>query len=259
MGDDDGDPRIWRSGIGLHRVGPEGGRADRKIWFRAEVRGLERMPPTGGGAAGVQPLRRRDDPRRAGAGAGVRSWATTARCTPWRTTACSRTPLAGRCGRSASSSPPANAAKACLRWGGLVFPGGDYDSYRSTFEQNTIFNGRRDTCTAIETDVPIVRRCRSAARRPAVPGPWHPHRQAAGVAEDPDRHRRWAWFSVRCDVDDSGQLPLPSKIVRVSAIHVCRSVRSESGCRRVDAHVRAVMQSALDQGQVRDVVYDVVV
>ncbi|HEY9304831.1 MAG TPA: lysophospholipid acyltransferase family protein, partial [Mycobacterium sp.] len=52
-----------------------------------------------------------------------------------------------------------NAAKA-LHSGAvvLVFPGGDYDSYRPTLSQNTIdFNGRTGYVrTAIETGVPIV-------------------------------------------------------------------------------------------------------
>ena len=52
-----------------------------------------------------------------------------------------------------------NAAKA-LRDGAvvLVFPGGDYDSYRSTFSENVIdFDGRTGYVrTAIETGVPIV-------------------------------------------------------------------------------------------------------
>jgi len=52
-----------------------------------------------------------------------------------------------------------NAAKA-LHSGAvvLVFPGGDYDSYRSTFSENTIdFNGRTGYVrTAIEAGVPIV-------------------------------------------------------------------------------------------------------
>ena len=52
-----------------------------------------------------------------------------------------------------------NAAKA-LRSSGvvLVFPGGDYDAYRSTFAQNRIdFHGRKGYVrTAIEAGVPIV-------------------------------------------------------------------------------------------------------
>jgi len=52
-----------------------------------------------------------------------------------------------------------NAAKA-LRSGAivLVFPGGDYDSYRPTLSQNAIdFNGRTGYVrTAMETGVPIV-------------------------------------------------------------------------------------------------------
>ncbi len=53
----------------------------------------------------------------------------------------------------------ANAAQA-LRDGAvvLVFPGGDYDSYRPTFTENVIdFNGRTGYIrTAVETGVPIV-------------------------------------------------------------------------------------------------------
>ena len=52
------------------------------------------------------------------------------------------------------------AATAALRSGAvvLVFPGGDYDAYRPTYQQNVIdFDGRTGYArTAIETGVPIV-------------------------------------------------------------------------------------------------------
>ena len=74
-----------------------------------------------------------------------------------------------------------NAAKA-LRIGRvvLVFPGGDYDSYRPTFENKIDFAGRTGYVrTAIESGVPIVPMVSIGAQEvTAVPHP----RQLAGEA-----------------------------------------------------------------------------
>lgn len=70
------------------------------------------------------------------------------------------TPLAGYLGRVGVIHANRLNASEALRSGAvvLVFPGGDYDSFRPTFAQNVIdFNGRTGYVrAAIEADVPIV-------------------------------------------------------------------------------------------------------
>ncbi len=91
-----------------------------------------------------------------------------------------------------------NAAKA-LRSGAvvLVFPGGDYDSYRPTFSENKIdFAGRTGYVrTAIETGVPIVPVVSiGGTGNTTVPHPRRLDRQAArpqaGARGDPAGHLR---------------------------------------------------------------------
>ena len=84
-----------------------------------------------------------------------------------------------------------NAAKA-LRAGALVlvFPGGDYDSYRPTFENKIDFAGRTGYVrTAIETGVPIVPMVSIGAQEiTAVPHPRELVGEAAGAAAAPSRN-----------------------------------------------------------------------
>ena len=73
----------------------------------------------------------------------------------------------------------------------LVFPGGDYDSYRPTFSANTIdFNGRTGYVrTAIEAGVPIVPdRVDRRPGDPAVPDPWQLAGTQAGAHQSSDGH-----------------------------------------------------------------------
>ncbi len=132
-----------------------------KFWFRAEVRGLDRLPPTGGAllvsnhsGGAMTPDVMVLAPAFYEALGYDRPLYTLAHYGLFKT------PLAGTLRKiGVINASPDNAAKA-LRSGGvvLVFPGGDHDAYRSTFAQNKIdFNGRKGYVrTAIEADVPIV-------------------------------------------------------------------------------------------------------
>ncbi len=148
-----------------------------------------------------------------------------------------------------------NAAKA-LRSGAvvLVFPGGDYDSYRSTFSENKIdFAGRTGYVrTAIETRCADradgVDRCTGIT---AVPHPRRLVRQAAGseAGADGDPAAQF-WVPVRAQRDLSAQ-PAPCRR-RSSRRCWSRSMwwkqfGEDPDVAEVDAHVREVMQTALDR------------
>lgn len=134
----------------------------------------------------------------------------------------------------------------------LVFPGGDYDAYRPTFSQNVIdFEGRVGYVrTAIETGVPIV---------PTV---------SIGGQETQLFAARNSWLAkrlglqrIRMDILPvsfgipfgmsmvfPANIPLPSKIVFqvLDPIHVTDRFGKDPDVHEVDAHVRSVMQTALD-------------
>jgi 1-acyl-sn-glycerol-3-phosphate acyltransferase len=146
-----------------------------------------------------------------------------------------------------------NAAKALCAGGlVLVFPGGDYDSYRPTVTENVIdFNGRTGYIrTAIEAGVPIV---------PMV---------SIGGQETQLFLTRGNWLAkrlglsrIRMDILPISfgvpfgpsvlfppNLPLPSKIVTevLEPIDVSARFGEDPDVNEVDAHVRSVMQTALD-------------
>ncbi|MCW2652687.1 MAG: hypothetical protein JWR32_3663 [Mycobacterium sp.] len=149
----------------------------------------------------------------------------------------------------------ANAAKA-LRAGGVVvvFPGGEYDSYRPTMLQNVIdFNGRTGYVrTALEAGVPIV---------PAV---------SIGGQENQLYLTRGTWLAERLGLKRLLRtqilpisfgfpfgpsamiplnLPLPTKVVTelLEPIDVAAQFGEDPDVDKVDAHVRSVMQTALDR------------
>ncbi len=134
----------------------------------------------------------------------------------------------------------------------LVFPGGDYDSYRPTFENTIDFNGRTGYVrTAIEAGVPIV---------PMV---------SIGAQETQLFLTRGNWLAkklgitkIRMDILPISvgipfgvsmifppNLPLPSKIVTevLEPIHIAEQFGTDPDVGEVDEHVRSVMQSALDR------------
>jgi 1-acyl-sn-glycerol-3-phosphate acyltransferase len=149
---------------------------------------------------------------------------------------------------------PENAAKA-LRDGAivLVFPGGDYDSYRPTFTENVIdFNGRRGYVrTAIETGVPIVPMVSIGAQETQL-----------FLARGDSIARRLGLKRLRAEILPISvgfpfglsvffppNLPLPAKIVTrvLDPIDIVAQFGEEPDVDSVDLHVRAVMQKALDE------------
>jgi 1-acyl-sn-glycerol-3-phosphate acyltransferase len=149
---------------------------------------------------------------------------------------------------------PENTANA-LRSGGvvLVFPGGIYDAYRPTLAENVIdFNGRTGYVrSAIEAGVPIV---------PAV---------SIGGQESQLFLSRGTWLAKRLGLSRfrsdilpitlgfpfglsmimPPNLPLPTKIVTdiLEPIDVVARFGEKPDVADVDAHVRSVMQGALDR------------
>ena len=146
-----------------------------------------------------------------------------------------------------------NAAKA-LRSGAivLVFPGGDYDSYRPTFENKIDFAGRTGYVrTALEAGVPIV---------PVV---------SIGAQESQLFLTRGNWLAKRIGLQRlraeilpvtfgfpfgfsvffPPNVPLPTKIVTqvLEPIDVVERFGEDADIDEVDAHVRSVMQAALDR------------
>ncbi|HME17262.1 MAG TPA: lysophospholipid acyltransferase family protein [Mycobacterium sp.] len=147
----------------------------------------------------------------------------------------------------------ANAASA-LRSGGavLVFPGSDYDAYRPSWQQNTInFRGRMGYVrTAIESGVPIV---------PVV---------SNGGQEGQLYLNHGMWLAKKLGIKERMRtdilpislglpfgltlipinLPLPTKVVTqvLEPIDIEATFGAEPDVEAVDAHVRSLMQEALN-------------
>ncbi|WP_422745967.1 lysophospholipid acyltransferase family protein [Mycobacterium sp. WMMD1722] len=146
-----------------------------------------------------------------------------------------------------------NAGKA-LRSGAvvLVFPGGDYDSYRPTTETRIDFGGRTGYVrAALESGVPIVPMVSIGGQETQL-----------FLARGDSLARRLGLKRARMEILPVSfgfpfglsvifppNLPLPSKIVtRVLApIDVAEQFGEDADVAEVDAYVRRVMQDALDQ------------
>jgi 1-acyl-sn-glycerol-3-phosphate acyltransferase len=150
-----------------------------------------------------------------------------------------------------------NADRA-LRDGHLVvvFPGGDYDAMRPTLRQNTIdFAGRRGYVrTAIETGVPIV----PAVSIGGQEGQLYLFR-GTGIAKLLGPIARAARtkivpmsfgfpFGLSLFATLPPNVPLPTKIVTqvLEPIDIKAEFGAQPDIGEVDTHVRAVMQEALD-------------
>jgi 1-acyl-sn-glycerol-3-phosphate acyltransferase len=146
-----------------------------------------------------------------------------------------------------------NAADA-LRSGAvvLVFPGGDYDSYRPTFTENVIdFNGRKGYVrTAIGSGVPIVPMVSIGGQETQL-----------FLARGDSIARRLGLTRARVEILPLSvgfpfglsmifppNLPLPAKVVTrvLEPIDVAAQFGDDPDVDEVDLHVRAVMQAALD-------------
>lgn len=148
-----------------------------------------------------------------------------------------------------------NAGKA-LRSGAvvLVFPGGDYDSYRPTFGANVVdFGGRTGYVrSAIAAGAPIVPTVSIGAQESQL------------FLARGDSIARWLGlkrllrteilpvsigFPFGLSVLLPPNLPLPSKIVTqvLEPIDIVEQFGEDPSVDKVDAHVRSVMQAALDR------------
>jgi 1-acyl-sn-glycerol-3-phosphate acyltransferase len=145
-----------------------------------------------------------------------------------------------------------NAATA-LRSGAvvLVFPGGDYDCYRSTFSANTVdFDGRTGYVrTAIEAGVPIVPTVSIGAQETQLfltRGNWLARKLRLTKARLNILPVSFG-FPFGLSVIFPPNLPLPAKVVTevLEPIDVNARFGNDPDIDEVDAHVREVMESAL--------------
>jgi len=135
----------------------------------------------------------------------------------------------------------------------LVFPGGIYDAYRPTLAANVVdFNGRTGYVrSAIDAGVPIVPAVSIGGQESQLfvtRGTWLAKR--LGLS-------RWrsdilpltVGFPFGLSVIMPPNVPLPTKIVTdvLEPIDIVDRFGNEPGIVDVDAHVRSVMQTALDR------------
>lgn len=135
----------------------------------------------------------------------------------------------------------------------LVFPGGDYDSYRSTFSANVIdFNGRTGYVrTAIEAGVPIVPTVSIGAQETQLfltRGHWLAKRLGITKARM-DILPISVGFPFGLSMIFPPNLPLPSKVVTevLEPIDITARFGRDPDVDDVDEYVRSVMQAALDR------------
>jgi len=134
----------------------------------------------------------------------------------------------------------------------LVFPGGDYDAYRPTFENKIDFAGRTGYVrTAIESGVPIVPMVSIGAQEMQLfitRGNWLAKRLGLKRLRAEILPVSFG-FPFGFSVFFPPNLPLPSKIVTqvLEPIDVVKEFGEDPDVNAVDAHVRKVMQAALDK------------
>jgi 1-acyl-sn-glycerol-3-phosphate acyltransferase len=226
-----------------------------KGWHRAEVRGLEDFPPSGalvvanhsGGLFAMDvPVFVTDFYEKFGYGRAVYTLTHDMMFA---------SPLGDFLKRTGFIPASHENADEALRAGGVVvvFPGGDYDVYRPTASENTIdFNGRTGYVrAALNAGVPIV---------PSV---------SIGGQENQLFLTRGEWLAKAVRLDKllrvkilpisfgfpfgfsavlPVNLPLPTKIVThvLPPIDIVAEFGEDPDVDEVDAHVRHVMQQALD-------------
>ena len=133
----------------------------------------------------------------------------------------------------------------------LVFPGGDYDSYRPTFENKIDFAGRKGYVrTAVESGVPIVPMVSIGAQEAQLfltRGNWLAKRLGLKKLRAEILPVSFG-FPFGFSVFFPPNVPLPSKIVTrvLDPIDVVAEFGDDPDIDAVDAHVRSVMQAALD-------------
>ncbi len=162
--------------------------------------------------------------------------------------------------RTASSAANHENADEALRSGGLVvvFPGGDYDVYRPTLSENKIdFDGRTGyvraalerracrSCPAVaiggqESQLFLSRGTWLAKRLRPIATSWRARRSCRSRSAFRSAS---AWSVLPLNI------PLPTKIVMqvLEPIDIIAEFGEDPDIDEVDAHVRHVMQRALDE------------
>src|ERR1700735_2032333 len=135
----------------------------------------------------------------------------------------------------------------------LVFPGGDYDSYRPTFSENTIdFHGRTGYVrTAIEAGVPIVPTVSIGGQETQLfltRGNWLARKLGLTKARMDILPMSFG-FPFGLSVIFPPNVPLPSKIITevLEPIDITARFGADPCVAEVDEHVRWVMKAALDR------------
>jgi 1-acyl-sn-glycerol-3-phosphate acyltransferase len=152
---------------------------------------------------------------------------------------------------------PANRVNAvrALQSGGvvLVFPGGVYDAYRPTMNANVIdFKGRTGYIrTAIDAEVPIVPTVSIGGQQSQLfltRGTWLAKRLGLGRFRS-DILPLSVGFPFGFSAILPPNFPLPTRIVTqmTEPVDVANRFGRDPDIGDVDAHVRSVMQAALDQ------------
>lgn len=163
-------------------------------------------------------------------------------------------PLAGLFTRLGVIHASTQNAVDALRSGGvvLVFPGGVYDAYRPTLAENVVdFNGRTGYVrSAIGAGVPIVPAVSIGGQESQLfltRGTWLAKRLGLSRFRS-DILPVTLGFPFGLSVIMPPNLPLPTKIVTevLEPIDIVARFGSKPDVADVDAHVRSVMQTALD-------------
>ncbi len=225
-----------------------------KLWFRSEVRGLESFPPggalivsnhSGGPFAMDVPVLWPAFFEKFGY---VRQLYTLGHDLLFRG------PLAGVMMRLGMIRASRDNAVAALRSGAtvVVFPGGDYDALRPTLQQSTIdFSGRTGyVTTAIEAGVPIVPIVSIGGQETQLfltRGTWLAKRLGVKRVTRVEQVPVSFGFPFGLSVG-AINVPLPAKIVTqvLEPIDITAQFGKKPEVAEVDAHVRKVMQSAMD-------------
>ena len=163
--------RNRQMGSGVHQTDRDTVGPLIKRWYRAEVRNVDNVPSAGGALVVSNHSGGMLTPDvLIFAPAFYDNSVTTGPSTPWPTTGLFIGPLDGWLRRLGVIEASRENAAAALHSGAvvLVFPGGDYDSYRPTFSANTRSTSTAAPATSRPPSKPgcrSCRPCRSAGRR----------------------------------------------------------------------------------------------
>jgi 1-acyl-sn-glycerol-3-phosphate acyltransferase len=227
-----------------------------RAWFRFEVRGLESLPPDGGALIVANHSGGMLTPDVLIFGAAFyRRFGYDRPLFTLGHDGMFAGPMSGWLGRLGVIRATSKNTAQALRSGGvvLVFPGGVYDAYRPTLAENVIdFNGRTGYArSAMDAGVSVV---------PAV---------SIGGQESQLFVTRGTWLAKRLGLSRfrseilpitvgfpfglsmimPPNVPLPTKIVTevLEPIDIVARFGGQAQAADVDAHVRSVMQAALDR------------